>query len=109
MNSYQKNYKVKKRVVTLKDGQKVLLRPLEVTDESKLIKFLSSLSEDTRYFYILDNYGKKAAEHLGRSLSNHEKKHFVIENSEKEIIALSKFSLDLPRKTEYALLNMELN
>lgn len=98
MNLYQKNYKVKKRIVTLKNKQKVLIRPLEPSDKSKLVKFLAKLSANTRHFYILDDYGEKTAEHLCRSLSNHEKKHFIIENNKKEIIALVKFSLDLPGK-----------
>jgi len=110
MNTYQKNYKVQKRIVTRKNGEKVLLRSMETSDKSKLAEFLSKLSDKTRYFYQLDDYGDKSAEHLCSSLSNPEKKHFIIENNAKDIIALVKFSLDLPEKdrVRFAAYGIEL-
>ncbi len=96
MNNSQKTFAIKKHKVLLKNGQTVLLRPLISDDKEKIIKFLSQLSEETRRFYILDDYGNKTANALCKSLVKPEKLHFAVETEPSEIIAVVKFSLDLP-------------
>ena len=87
---------IKKRRIILDDGQEVIIRPLEVADKARLVSFYSGLSKSTQSFYVLDNYGEKTATRLCNSINNPEKLHFVLENDLKEIIAIMKFSLDLP-------------
>lgn len=87
---------VKRHKVLLKNGQMVLIRPLVACDKEKVIKFLSKLSATTRHFYVLDNYGEKTASKLCESVTRPEKFHFVVELDSSEIIALVKFSLELP-------------
>jgi len=87
---------IKKCQIILDDGQEVILRPLEIVDKTRLASFYSGLSKSTQNFYVLDDYGEKTATRLCDSINNPEKMHFVLENDLKEIIAIMKFSLDLP-------------
>lgn len=96
MSERLKTYEIEKRSILLRNGQTALLRPLVPDDKMKLTKFLSELSEDTRHFYVLDNYGKKTADNVCEFVVKPEKLHFVAETGSSEIIALVKFSLDLP-------------
>lgn len=97
MNNNQKTFAIKKHKVLLKNSQIVLLRPLMPNDKEKIIKFLSQLSEKTRRFYVLNDYGNKTANALCKSLVKPEKLHFVAETEPSKIIAVVKFSLDLPK------------
>lgn len=96
MNKYKENYKIKSRLILLKNGRIALLRPLVTGDKAKITKFLSKLSAETRHFYVLDNYGDKTADKLCESVGKPGKMHFVVEVPPSGIIALVKFSLDLP-------------
>lgn len=87
---------IKNHNLLLKDGQNAVLRRLRPNDTVKIADFLSKLSLQTRQFYTLDDYSFKTADALCKSLIKPEKLHLVIENSSGEIIALIKFSLDLP-------------
>jgi len=89
---------MKNHQIVLKDGQVVSLRPLVPDDKAALVDFYSKLSESTRHLYVLDNYGDRTAIRLCESLSNPEKLNFVVQNNQSEIIALMKFSLDLPEE-----------
>lgn len=96
MNERKGTYEIMGRSVLLRNGQTVLLRPLISDDNEKITKFLSELSEDARRFYVLDNYGEKTADDVCESVVKPEKLHFIAETESSEIIALVKFSLDLP-------------
>jgi ribosomal protein S18 acetylase RimI-like enzyme len=96
MDKRLKTHKIKKRSVLLINGQTALIRPLLSGDTEKITKFLSELSDTTRHFYVLDNYGKKTANSLCSSVSKPEKMHFVAESTSFEMMAIVKFSLDLP-------------
>lgn len=97
MNKHQENYKIKSRKILLKNGRIALLRPLGAGDKAIITRFLSKLSTETRHFYVLDNYGDKTANKLCESVEKPGKMHFVVEVVPSEIIALVKFSLDLPK------------
>jgi len=99
---------IKKSQILIGDGRKAFIRPLEVMDKTGLVSFYTSLSEVTQGFYVLDDYGEKTAVRLCESISNPKKLHFVIENDLSKIIAIMKFSLDLPeadrvRFTQYGV------
>ena len=96
MNKYKENYKIKSRKILLKNGRIALLRPLMSGDKTKITKFLSKLSTKTRHFCVLDNYGDKTVDKLCESVGKPGKMHFVVEVAPSEIIALTKFSFDLP-------------
>jgi hypothetical protein len=98
MKKSTKSYIIKKKRILLRDGRIALLRPLVSGDKANIAKFLSKLSANTRHFYILDDYGEKTADKLCKSLIKPEKLHFVVEVEPNEIIALVKFSLDLPEE-----------
>lgn len=87
-----------KTQIVLKDGQTVFLRPLVLGDRVAITDFYSKLSDTTRCLYVLDNYGDRTADRLCESLTNPEKLHFVVQNNLSEVIALMKFSLDLPEE-----------
>ncbi|MBU1016923.1 MAG: GNAT family N-acetyltransferase [Patescibacteria group bacterium] len=90
------NFEITEHEVWLNNGETVLIRPLSSNDKAGIIDFLSSLSEETRHFYVLDDYGEKTADSLCKSVGKAGKMHFVVVNNSSEIIALVKFSLDLP-------------
>lgn len=96
MSKTPKKLLINRHKVLLKDNQWVILRPLVPGDKENITKFLSKLSRETRHFYVLDNYGDATAIKLCESLVKPEKLHFVAEVAPSEIIALVKFSLDLP-------------
>lgn len=89
-------YEIERRSVLLRNGQAAMLRPLVPDDKTKITEFLGRLSEETRRFYVLDDYGEKTAGHVCETVTKPEKMHFVAENTSSEVIALVKFSLDLP-------------
>jgi diamine N-acetyltransferase len=96
MSERLKTYEVERRSILLRNGQTVILRPLALDDKEKITEFLSGLSDNARHYYVLDNYGKKTADNVCESVVKPEKLHFVAETESSGIIALVKFSLDLP-------------
>lgn len=109
INPKMESVAIEEHPVILKDGQTVKIRPLELHDIDKLADFYSKLSQGTRGFYVLDDYGEKTATRLCESLSNPEKMHFVIENNLGEIIAIMKFSLDLPEEDRLRFSNYKVD
>lgn len=109
MSERLKTYEIERRPVLLRNGQTVLLRPLLSDDTEKITEFLSGLSDTTRHFYVLDNYGEKTADSICRSVSKPEKMHFVVETPSNEVIAVVKFSLDLPEHDRLRFLDYGVN
>ena len=109
MSERLKTHGIERHSVLLRNGQRVLLRPLIPDDKGKLTKFLSGLSDTTRHYYVLDNYGKKTADNVCESVARPGKLHFVAETESFEIIALVKFSLDLPEADRLRFLQYNIN
>lgn len=87
--------------LTLANGEKDILRPLEPNDISKLGTFLLNLSEETkRNIVSADGYLPPATE-LCDAINKYDKLRFVVETNpetgrEDRIIGLMEFSFDIP-------------
>jgi len=87
--------------ITIPSGDLVLLRPLLPEDVALLAAFLNGLSEQTRRFWNMDDYGVIAARGHCDSIAKYDKLRFVaISTTVNTIIALLEFSLAIPENDE---------
>jgi RimJ/RimL family protein N-acetyltransferase len=85
--------------VGLREGESMVLRPLQPDDVSALASFLEGLSPQTRHFSIFASYDWAMAQALCDAINRYDKLRFVVEIAERgEVAALFEFSFDLPER-----------
>ncbi|MEI8073082.1 MAG: GNAT family N-acetyltransferase [Candidatus Saccharibacteria bacterium] len=110
MTEIANNPKLATSEVVLGNGEKVVLRPLEPNDISKLATFLQGLSQETRRLSTFEGYDTASAKELCDAINKYDKLRFVIENSQDRIVGLIELSFGFPEsdierysKTGYTL------
>jgi diamine N-acetyltransferase len=84
-------------IFTSKD-EKMLLRPLEPTDEKELTELIKNLSPDTKRFYSYNEPAEQIAKEHCEAINKYDKLRFVLEKEGvKEIVGLFEFSFDIPQ------------
>jgi len=111
MSEIANNPKLATSEVVLGNGEKVVLRPLEPNDISKLADFLQGLSKETRRLSTFEGYDMKTAKELCDAINKYDKLRFVIENSGKDIVGLIELSFGFPESDveRYKNAGYELN
>jgi len=83
--------------LTLTNGNKAILRPLEADDVNKLDDFLSGLSEETKRLITAPDADLPTATELCDAINKYDKLRFVLEATpENRIIGLLEFSFGIP-------------
>jgi RimJ/RimL family protein N-acetyltransferase len=92
-----------------RDGETLVVRPLDPSDVDALGQFLSDLSSQTRYFAVFPSYDKAAAQTLCDTIARYDKLRFVIQpQGSPRIVGLLEFSFaisegDSLRYTAYGI------
>jgi RimJ/RimL family protein N-acetyltransferase len=92
--------------------ERMTLRPLETTDENKLIQLIDGLSQKTRQFYSYTDPAERIAGELCDAINKYDKLRFVLEkDGNKELIGLFEFSFSIPLgdKERYKKYNIKLS
>ncbi len=100
-------------LITTRDGEKLVIRPLEAADAPQLGEFLSALSPRTRHLSIFPSYDLVAAHDMCDAIAKYDKLRFVVENSAspRRIIGLIEFSFAIMESdiARYAANNIALD
>lgn len=87
--------------ITLRDGERVIFRPLTTEDVKELTSFLENLSPTTRVRSIFDSYDEEMAQELCDAINRYDKLRFVLEvgkdSDAPRIVGLIEFGFGLPQ------------
>lgn len=78
------------------EGESLILRPLVPEDVVALTDFLQNLTEKTRKLSTFASYDAVMAQELCDAINRYDKLRFVLDSTEKKIVGLLEFSLDIP-------------
>jgi diamine N-acetyltransferase len=98
LDAIAKNPALYKFTIFTSNDEKMLLRPLEPTDEKELTELIKNLSSITKKFYSYNEPAEQIAKEHCEAINKYDKLRFVLEKeSAKDFVGLFEFSFDIPQ------------